>query len=53
MDSAILWLFEMEGHEFRSIAAPIYLIMMFVAGMWQIAYGMGETPKSYKPDEIK
>ena len=53
MDSAILWLFEMEGHEFRSIAAPIYLIMMFVAGMWQIAYGMGETPKSHKPDEIK
>ena len=40
MDSAVIWLFEMEGREFRAIAAPIYLMMMFVAGMWQLAYGV-------------
>ena len=46
MDSAIPRLLEMEGREFRAIAAPIYLMIMFVAGMWQLAYGVGkDSPK--------
>jgi len=42
MDSAILSLLEMEGREFRTIVAPVYLMMLFVAGMWQLAYGVGK-----------
>jgi hypothetical protein len=51
MDSAIPRLFEMEGREFRAIAAPLYLMMMFIAGMWQLAYGLEKAPQSHKPDE--
>ena len=49
MDSALIRLFDMEGREFRAIAGPIYLMMMFVAGMWQLAYGVGKSPQSHKP----
>jgi hypothetical protein len=50
MDSAVIRLFEMEGREFRAIAGPAYLMMIFVAGMWQLAYGVGKSPQSHKPD---
>ena len=41
MDSVIPGLLEMEGREFRAIVSSIYLLMIFVAGMWQLAYGLG------------
>lgn len=47
MDSVIPGLLEMEGREFRAIVSGIYLAMIFVAGMWQFAYGLGTNkPRS-------
>lgn len=41
MDSVIPGLLEMKGSEFRAIVSSYYLLMIFVAGMWQLAYGLG------------
>lgn len=49
MDSAVPRLLEIEAGKFHAIASMTYLVMMFVAGMWQLAYGVEKTPQSYKP----
>lgn len=47
MDSVLPGLLDMEGREFRAIVSGYYLLLIFVAGMWQLAYGMGiRTPRS-------
>lgn len=43
MDSVLPVLLDMEGGEFRAIVSGIYLLMIFAAGMWQLAYGLGTT----------
>ena len=47
LDSAIPGLLDMEGREFRAIVSGIYLLLIFVAGLWQLAYGLGTNkPRS-------
>jgi hypothetical protein len=47
MDSVIPGLLEMERREFQAVVSGIYLLMIFGAGMWQLAYGLGtNTPRS-------
>ena len=47
MDSVIPELLDMDGRDFRKIMSSYYLLMLFVAGIWQLAYGMGKkTPGS-------
>jgi hypothetical protein len=45
MDSVIPGMLEMEGRDFRAIVSSYYLLAIFVAGLWQLAYGLG-TNKS-------
>lgn len=49
MDSALVRLFAMDGREFQAFAGPVYLAILFVAGMWQLAYGVDKKSRNHKP----
>ncbi len=50
MDSALPRILEMDGREFRTIAAKTSILVLFVAGMWQLAYGVEKYRANPDPD---